>query len=178
MMFALFNKIVGIVVLGLMMTGCASLKYGSMEKRSDKLAKGLQQSFAVPATTANRLSPMIIQNADRYDVAPELISAIIRQESNFKSTARSPTGAVGLGQIIPSYWRKACPGNLYDELTNIQCSSHILSSYYQQAGSWKKAIGYYNVGPTGYESSFWTRWKVRKYIQSVKKHQKTLKQNL
>lgn len=178
MFFSILHKIIGIILFTVIMTGCTSLKYGSTEQRSANLAKGLQQAFSVSPAKANRLSPLIIQSSDRYDVAPELISAIIRQESNFNSTARSPTGAVGLGQIIPSYWQKVCVGNLYDEMTNIQCSSYILSSYYQQSGSWKKAIGYYNVGSTGYESSFWTRWKVRKYIKSVKTHQKQLKRNL
>ncbi len=176
-MFFLF-KVTLLLSMLLLMTGCMSLQFGSVEKRSQKLSKGLQQAYAVPATTANRLSPIIIQSADKHAVAPDLLSAIIRQESHFRSNARSPTGAIGLGQIIPSYWQKDCPGNLYDEWTNIHCSAYILSTYHQQAGSWKKAIGYYNVGPTGYESSFWTRWKVRKYIQSVKQHQKDLKRQL
>ncbi|KAF7277661.1 hypothetical protein GWI33_000984, partial [Rhynchophorus ferrugineus] len=146
----------------ILVTGCASLgpHGGSVDKRASKLSLGLQQAYAVSENTANRLSPLIIRSADRYEVDPRLISAIIRQESNFNSNARSPTGAVGLGQIIPSYWANICGTDLYNESTNINCTAHILSSYYQQGGSWKKAIAYYNVGPTGYESSFWTRWKV------------------
>ncbi|MCT2528801.1 lytic transglycosylase domain-containing protein, partial [Acinetobacter baumannii] len=39
-------------------------------------------------------------------------------------------------------------------------------------------LAYYNVGPTGYERSFWTRHKAKKYARSVKRHQKTLKSAL
>lgn len=161
-------------------TGCASLGShgGSVEKRASKLSTGLQKAFSVAENKADRLSPMIISSADHYQIDPQLISAIIRQESNFNSHARSPTGAVGLGQIIPSYWRKDCGNDLYDEAVNINCTAHVLSSYHQQGGSWKKAIAYYNVGPAGYESSFWTRWKVRKYVKSVKNFKKELKRNL
>lgn len=94
-------------------------------------------------------------------MSPSLLAAVIRQESSYNSNARSPTGAVGLTQIIPSYWQQTCVGNLYDETTNIQCGAYILNHYYQSADSWFKATAYYNVGPTGYERSFWTRHKAK-----------------
>ena len=159
------------------MTGCTSLgpNSGSFSWRSNKLSSGLQKAYSVPQSTANRLSPMIIQSADQYNVPPLLLAAVIRQESNYNSNARSPTGAVGLTQIIPSYWQQTCAGNLYDESTNIQCGAYILNHYNQTADSWFKATAYYNVGPTGYERSFWTRHKAKKYARSVKRHQKNLK---
>jgi soluble lytic murein transglycosylase-like protein len=110
---------------------------------------------------------MIIQSADQYNVPPLLLAAVIRQESSYNSNARSPTGAVGLTQIIPSYWQQTCAGNLYDETSNIQCGAYILNHYYQSADSWFKATAYYNVGPTGYERSFWTRHKSNKKSPSI-----------
>jgi soluble lytic murein transglycosylase-like protein len=121
---------------------------------------------------------MIIQSAERYEVSPTLLAALIRQESNYNSSARSPTGAVGLTQIISSHWRQSCPGNLYDENVNINCGAYVLATYYKSAGSWSKAVAYYNVGPTGYERSFWTRHKAKKYARSVKHHEKILKKAL
>lgn len=159
------------------MTGCTSLgpNSGSFSWRSNKLSSGLQKAYSVPQSTANRLSPIIIQSADQYNVPPLLLAAVIRQESSYNTNALSPTGAVGLTQIIPSYWQQTCAGNLYDESTNIQCGAYILNHYYQSADSWFKATAYYNVGPTGYERSFWTRHKAKKYARSVKRHQKALK---
>ncbi len=165
------------------MTGCTSLgpNSGSFTWRSNKLSSGLQKAYSVPPSTANRLSPMIIQSADKYNVPPLLLAAVIRQESNYNSNARSPTGAVGLTQIIPSYWQQTCAGNLYDESTNIQCGAYILNHYYQTADSWFKATAYYNVGPTGYERSFWTRHKAKNMpdlLSIIKKFKKCSIKNL
>ncbi|WP_288366834.1 transglycosylase SLT domain-containing protein [uncultured Acinetobacter sp.] len=168
------------MTIGLIFTGCTTLgpHSGTVVERSNKLAHGLQRAYSVSPNAANRISPMIIQSADRYNVPPLLIAATIRQESNYNSYARSSGGAVGLAQIIPSYWQQSCPGDLLDEYTNIQCSAYILECYNSMAGSWFKASAYYNVGPTGYKSSFWTRHKAKKYARSVKRFEKTLKREL
>lgn len=168
---------ISLIVIAINMTACSSLS-GSFANRSTQLSSGLQNAYSVSPNTANRLSPMIVQNAERYDISPTLLAALIRQESNFNSSARSPTGAIGLTQIISSYWSTSCPGNLYDENTNINCGAYILSTYYKSAGSWSKAVAYYNVGPSGYERSFWTRHKGKKYARSVKRHEKILKKAL
>ncbi|WP_111896065.1 lytic transglycosylase domain-containing protein [Acinetobacter sp. MB5] len=162
------------------LAGCSSLgpHSGSVASRSLKLSSGLQKAYTVSPAKAQRLSPLIIQSADQYQVPPLLVAALIRQESNYNSAARSPTGAVGLTQIIPSYWRGQCTGNLFDEATNIQCSTYILSHYHALSGSWFKATAYYNVGPAGYESSFWTRHKAKKYARQVKHLEKELKEAL
>ncbi|WP_324626789.1 transglycosylase SLT domain-containing protein [Acinetobacter sp. MD2(2019)] len=159
------------------LVGCNSLgpTSGSVTTRSLKLSSGLQKAYAVAPSKAMRLSPMIIQSADQYQIPPLLVAALIRQESNYNPNARSGTGAVGLAQIIPSYWQQKCMGDLWDEATNIRCSAYILNQYYVQSGSWFKATAYYNVGPTGYESSFWTRHKAKKYARQVKQHEKELK---
>ncbi|WDZ53075.1 lytic transglycosylase domain-containing protein [Acinetobacter vivianii] len=166
-----------LVVIAVSLSACSSLS-GSFANRSNQLSSGLQNAYSVSPNTANRLSPMIIQSAERYDVSPTLLAALIRQESNYNSAARSPTGAIGLTQIISSHWRQSCPGDLYDENVNINCGAHVLSTYYRSAGSWSKAVAYYNVGPTGYQRSFWTRHKGKKYARSVKHHEKTLKKAL
>ena len=158
------------------MIGCTTLgpHSGSPASRASKLSVGLQKAYTVSPSTANRLSPMIIQSADQYQVPPLLVAALIRQESSYNSFARSPAGAVGLTQVMPEYWQQKC-GDLQNEATNIQCGTYILSQYHGLAGSWFKASAYYNVGPTGYESSFWTRHKAKKYARQVRRHEKELK---
>lgn len=173
---SIFLKL-SLIIIAVSLSACSSLS-GSFANRSNQLSSGLQTAYSVSPNTANRLSPMIIQSAERYDVSPTLLAALIRQESNYNSAARSPTGAIGLTQIISSHWRQSCPGDLYDENVNINCGAHALSTYYRSAGSWSKAVAYYNVGPTGYQRSFWTRHKGKKYARSVKHHEKTLKKAL
>lgn len=169
-----------IVAFTIIISGCSSLgpHSGSLATRSFRLSQAIQTAYYVPAYTADRLSPVIIQSADRYSVPPELIAATIKQESGYHTGLRSGGGAVGLTQIIPSYWASSCPGDLTNDYTNIQCNAYILSNYHDMAGSWFKASAYYNVGPAGYKSSFWTRHKGKKYARSVRHYKKMLKKAL
>ena len=165
-------------VATLLMTGCSSLGMGSVEKRASKLSVGIQKAYSVNSDTANRVSPMIVSTADRYNMDPLLLAALIRQESSYRSTVVSPAGAVGLTQVIPRYWQATCPGDLFDENTNINCGTYILKKYEASAGSMPKALGYYNVGPTGYNTNRKMKKQGKKYAKQVKAHEKTLKRAL
>ena len=142
--------------------------------RIKHLSAGLQKAFSVPMHTANRLSPIIIQSADRHGISPFLIAAMIQQESSYRSSVVSSAGAVGLTQVMPQYWQNKCNGDLYNEHINIQCGSFILSKYNEQAGNWSKALAYYNVGPYGYQSNSRMRQQGLKYAKSVEQHHKNL----
>lgn len=165
-------------LLVLSMAGCQSIHHGSPEKRAQVLSRGIQGAYGVSSSTAERVSPYIIQSADRHDISPALIAALIRQESTYRSNVVSPAGAVGLTQVIPRFWQQKCPGNLYDESTNIACGSYILAHYQQRAGSEKKALAYYNVGPSGYENNRKMRKQGQKYAKQVKAHEKALKKKI
>jgi hypothetical protein len=54
----------------------------------------------------------------------------------------------------------------------------ILAKYNQSAGSWKKSLGYYNVGPTNYESNRKMKRQGKRYAKQVKQHEKQLKSSL
>ncbi|TCM65040.1 transglycosylase-like protein with SLT domain [Acinetobacter calcoaceticus] len=146
-----------------------------MTSRSSKLSNGIQKAYSVPKATADRVSPMIIQSADQQGVHPVLLAAMIHQESSYRSHVVSSAGAVGLTQVMPRYWQQKCPGDLFDERTNINCGSYILASYNQSAGSWKKALAYYNVGPTNYNTSWKMKRQGHKYANQVNQHEKDLK---
>lgn len=171
-------KSIAIVITTLAFTGCTSFNGGSVAKRSAKLSTGIQKAYAVAPDTANRVSPMIIQSAEKYAVDPLLLAAMIRQESSYRNYAISPAGAVGLTQVIPRYWQQICPGDLSDEYHNINCGTYILASYNNKAGSWPKALAYYNVGPTGYNSNLKMKKQGEKYARQVKQHHTTLKDAL
>ena len=176
----LFNHFFKISLISsvLFITACSSLGGGSVQKRATKLSAGIQQAYRDTPSTADRIAPIIVQNADRYNVDPLLIAATIRQESSYRSNVTSSAGAVGLTQVIPRYWQQSCPGNLYDESINIQCGTHILAKYEQSAGSWKKALAYYNVGPTNYENNRKMKRQGKRYAKQVKQHEKMLKRVL
>lgn len=168
--------LLGCAVLAL--SGCTSLGMGSLEKRSAKLAQGIQKAYSVDSNTANRVAPLIIQSATQNDVDPLLMAAVIRQESSYRNYVVSSAGAVGLTQVIPRYWQQTCPGDLFQENININCGSFILAKYNQSAGNWKKALAYYNVGPTGYNTNRKMKKQGKRYAKQVKQHEKNLKSKL
>lgn len=61
--------------------------------------------------TAFPFSDLINLYSIKYDLDPSLVASIISQESHFKPTAVSSTGARGLMQIMPSTWREFSPGS-------------------------------------------------------------------
>lgn len=173
-----FFRLIFLISFIVILTGCSALGGGSIAKRSIKLSTGIQNAYAVESNTANRVAPIIIQAAEKYDLNPLMLAAMIQQESSYRNYVISPAGAIGLTQIMPNYWQQICPGDLFEETTNINCGSFILAKYNQSAGSWKKALAYYNVGPTGYKSSWKMKRQGKKYAKQVKQHEEKLKKVL
>lgn len=173
-----FFRLIFLISFIVILTGCSALGGGSIAKRSIKLSNGIQNAYAVESNTANRVAPIIIQAAEKYDLNPLMLAAMIQQESSYRNYVISPAGAIGLTQVMPNYWQQICPGDLFEEAANINCGSFILAKYNQSAGSWKKALAYYNVGPTGYKSSWKMKRQGKKYAKQVKQHEEKLKKVL
>jgi soluble lytic murein transglycosylase-like protein len=80
-----------------------------------------------------------------------LYIALIYRESNFDPTAVSEKGAIGLTQIMPRIWVKVLKEqgiikekkDLFDYDKNLLASKYILTEYYKETGSWKKALNKY-----------------------------------
>lgn len=163
------------VLLLIALQGCQT----SPQQRAANLALGIQRAYSVEAGKAARLSPMIIQSAMRYQLQPELLAALIQQESSYRSQAVSPTGALGLTQVQPRYWQQHCPGSLLDERTNIDCGAMILAQYRQRTQQHQiKSLAYYNVGPSGYEQNHQYRKAGKRYAKAVLAKQKLLQAQL
>ncbi len=85
-----------------------------------------------------------------------LTLAIIRQESEFDPHAHSPSGALGMMQLLPSTAKevarknglKTSPAKLYEPAHNMTLGSHYLGRLINSYdGSWIMAIAAYNGGP-------------------------------
>jgi soluble lytic murein transglycosylase len=92
----------------------------------------------------------------RYALPPGLIHAVMRQESQFRSDARSPVGAVGLMQLMPQTAERAAselglknqPERLEQAPYNLQLGAFYLSKLlhtFQQRVV--LALAAYNAGP-------------------------------
>jgi soluble lytic murein transglycosylase len=99
----------------------------------------------------------IKQAAERYNLDPLLIAAIIRVESKFRAENVSKVGAVGLMQLMPETadWvarESDIPysgvEDLADPKTNIYMGSWYLANLYKQFhGNQAVVVAAYNAGP-------------------------------
>lgn len=53
----------------------------------------------------NKVIDLVKAHAALNNLSPNLVLAVIATESSFKKNARSPSGAIGLMQVVP-YWHK------------------------------------------------------------------------
>lgn len=99
-----------------------------------------------------QISPLDLQAsvyriARKYGVDPLLIMAMIKVESNFMPYAVSPSGAMGLMQLLPSTARLMNVDNIYTPKNNIEAGVRYFKYLYTLFnGDYIKAIAAYNAG--------------------------------
>lgn len=93
------------------------------------------------------LSPIVEKYAKRYDLDPILIEEVIRQESNFKPTAVSRTGAQGLMQLMPGTADMLGVSDSNNPRQNVRGGSRYLAEQLTTFGRLDLALAAYNAGP-------------------------------
>jgi peptidoglycan lytic transglycosylase len=98
----------------------------------------------------------VVELEARYRLPPGLVHAVMRQESAFRADVRSPAGAMGLMQLMPSTAQRAAreislehdDGRLTQAPYNLELGAYylgkLLQSFDQNAAL---AIASYNAGP-------------------------------
>ena len=76
-----------------------------------------------------------------------LFEAMIERESAFDPRARSPKGAVGLGQLMPGTARELGVADPYDPRANLDGAARYLVRQLRRFGSVELALAAYNAGP-------------------------------
>lgn len=86
--------------------------------------------------------------ADTYRVSVDLLKAVGKAESGFRSDAVSRSGAVGVMQLMPATARGLGVGDPYDMEQNIMGGAKFLSSLLDRYdGNVELALAAYNAGP-------------------------------
>lgn len=85
--------------------------------------------------------------ADRYDLSPAIIEALVWQESRWQAGAVSPKGARGLAQLMPQTARDL-GANADNPVENVAAGARYLHALMHSFhGNLEEALAAYNAGP-------------------------------
>lgn len=116
----------------------------------DKFKPGSTSHSTSAAQQMNSASvqPYVAEAANKYDVDPALIEAVIKQESAYNATAQSHVGAQGLMQLMPATAKELGVENSLDPRQNVMGGAKYLRQLMDQFdGNLTKVIAGYNAGP-------------------------------
>ena len=107
-----------------------------------------EKVMPVKSKSAAALYSDIIDHAsETYGVDPDLIRAVIRAESGYRQDSTSPTGAMGLMQLMPETARDLGVHDPYDPAENIMGGTRYLKSLLDRFGNNRDlALAAYNWG--------------------------------
>jgi soluble lytic murein transglycosylase len=112
-----------------------------------------------------RYESIIKGHAKNYGLEPQLLAGMIYQESKFDADARSPSGAVGLMQLLPETGQGIAdrtggntwtPADLLNPELNVRYGAWYLRHLLDKYGSEELALAAYNAGQANVD-----RWRAR-----------------
>ena len=98
------------------------------------------------ATPENVIKETIVKHSMEMNIDPALALSIAKKESGFRHELRSPHGAVGVFQLLPST-AKRIGYNPYYLNENIKAGLTYYKMMYKMFGSTELALAAYNAGP-------------------------------
>jgi len=107
--------------------------------------------FATPARVhgySPQMKQMVDAASERFGVPRELVIAVSRAESAFRSEVKSPAGATGLMQLMPATARGLGVTDITDPWQNLAGGTRYLRQLLDRFdGDVEKVIAGYNAGP-------------------------------
>jgi soluble lytic murein transglycosylase-like protein len=133
-------------------TQLQGLLYQSALEDLRTLLSGLSDSSypAGPSLKArsSAFDEMILAAAQRHDLEPGLLKAVVQAESNFSPTAISHAGAKGLMQLMDATAQQLGVVNSFDPEENIDGGAQFLRQLLDRYnGNEALALAAYNAGP-------------------------------
>lgn len=101
-----------------------------------------------PTLDQARVNEIISTAAAKNSLAPELLRAVMKQESGFKPCAVSVKGAQGLMQLMPGTARELGVSHVFDPTENVRGGAAYLRQLLDRyQGDLRLALIGYNAGP-------------------------------
>ena len=98
-------------------------------------------------STEDRLDRIVREAAERHNVDPALVKAVITTESGWNPQAVSRKGAVGLMQLIPQTAQRFGVNHSFDAAENVEGGTSYLRSLLDRYnGDLPKSLAAYNAG--------------------------------
>ncbi len=117
--------------------------------RTESVSFG-QETYSVPLY--RDYHSIVLDKANKYDLDPSLVHAVIKTESNGNPRAVSPKGAMGLMQLMPATASDLEVRNPFDPEENIDGGTRYLKHLLERfRGDLTLALAAYNAGPKAVE---------------------------
>ncbi|HEV7514715.1 MAG TPA: lytic transglycosylase domain-containing protein [Thermoanaerobaculia bacterium] len=95
-----------------------------------------------------RIEPLIARHADRQQLDPRLVRAVVQVESGYNARARSSKGAMGLMQLMPGTAVELAVSDPYDPDQNLRGGTTYLRRMIDRfKGQIELAVAAYDAGP-------------------------------
>lgn len=99
-----------------------------------------------PVKPEAAVRPLVERAAQRHEIDPALVDAVIRAESGYNLAAVSPKGAAGLMQLMPATARRLGARDRFDPAENVEAGIRYLKALREQFGDERLALAAYNAG--------------------------------
>lgn len=147
----------------------------------DDLLKATQEKTtkAVSSKIDSNLIKLAEWVARYHGISEELFKALIKQESQWDTMAKSPKGAMGLTQLMPGTASDLGVKNAWDPLQNMMGGATYLKQMLEKFGDVSKALAAYNAGPKAVEKygGVPPYAETQKYVSAIMTQREVMEEN-